>query len=379
MQSVHIVRESAIDRSPRVMMLEGMFDIPVVEKSRHEWDVALDLPDKWNIGVIVGPSGCGKTTITRELFKKSIADKWPWKKSASVIDSFPASMSLRDVTALLSSVGFSSPPSWLKPFSVLSNGEQFRVHLARTLAEIKDIAVVDEFTSVVDRTVAKIGSAAIAKTVRRRGQKLIAVSCHYDILDWLEPDWVYEPAIDRLARGSLWRRPKITLNIRRVDKTAWQLFRQHHYLSADLHRASSCFCAFVENQPAAFCAILSFPHPVTPSWRIHRLVTLPDFQGVGIGNALMDFCAGIYAETKPVSITTSHPALMRSMSARKNWLMTSRPGHRSLQGKTSSLSGDHSTSAGRITAGFRFRGKALSEEYRNFGLDKSCCKIPVAP
>ena len=60
---------------------------------------------------------------------------------------------------------------WLRPFHVLSNGEQFRATIARALAESakgRELVVIDEFTSVVDRTVAQIGSAAIAKTIRRR-------------------------------------------------------------------------------------------------------------------------------------------------------------------------------------------------------------------
>src|SRR5690606_16358303 len=113
--------------------------------------------------------------------------------------------------------GFSSPPAWLRPFHVLSNGEQFRVTMARALAESVGLVVVDEFTSVVDRTVAQIGSAAIAKAVRRRGGRFIAVACHYDIADWLEPDWIYEPHTARFARDRL-RRPDIEIAVRRVHR-----------------------------------------------------------------------------------------------------------------------------------------------------------------
>ncbi len=77
-------------------------------------------------------------------------------------------MAIKEITALLSSVGFSSPLAWLRPFEGLSIGERFRVTMARALAETRDLTVIDELTSVVDRTVAQIGSAAIAKTVRRR-------------------------------------------------------------------------------------------------------------------------------------------------------------------------------------------------------------------
>ena len=112
-------------------------------------------------------------------------------------------MSIKDVTTLLSSVGFSSPPAWLRPYGVLSNGEQFRATLARALAEKSDLCVFDEFTSVVDRVVGQIGSAAVAKTIRRRGSKFVAVTCHDDVLEWLDPDWVYTPADGSFAWRSL--------------------------------------------------------------------------------------------------------------------------------------------------------------------------------
>ena len=160
------------------MQMLGIFDVPPSERSIETWQVNFDLPQEWNIGLIVGPSGSGKTTVARELFGDYIVKDWQWSQNKSILDDFPKDMSIKEITDLLSSVGFSSPPSWVRPFHVLSNGEQFRVNMARTLAESKELSVVDEFTSVIDRTVAQIGSAAIAKTVRRRKQKFIAVSCH---------------------------------------------------------------------------------------------------------------------------------------------------------------------------------------------------------
>ena len=66
-----------------------------------------------------------------------------------------------------------------------------RVDLARALLE-KNFVVFDEFTSVVDRQVAQTACLAIQKAVKRANKKFIAVSCHYDILDWLQPDWVFD-------------------------------------------------------------------------------------------------------------------------------------------------------------------------------------------
>jgi ABC-type ATPase with predicted acetyltransferase domain len=51
--------------------------------------------------------------------------------------------------------------------------------------------VFDEFTSVVDREIAKVSAFVISKAVRRSKKQFIAVTCHYDVVDWLDPDWVF--------------------------------------------------------------------------------------------------------------------------------------------------------------------------------------------
>ena len=66
-----------------------------------------------------------------------------------------------------------------------------RCDIARAMLESKDMFVFDEFTSVVDRNVAQISSFAIQKAIRRNNRKFIAVTCHYDVQDWLMPDWVF--------------------------------------------------------------------------------------------------------------------------------------------------------------------------------------------
>jgi hypothetical protein len=281
-------------------------------------------------------------------------------------------MGIRDIIALLCSVGFSSPPAWVRPFAALSNGEQFRVHLARTLAQMPDLAVVDEFTSVVDRTAARIGSAAVSKAVRKRNQKFVAVTCHYDVLDWLEPDWVYEPHTGALTqnsgpdglRGSLWRRPTIQLEIVRVFPSTWQLFKPHHYLSGNLHRSAMCYAAMVRldddagpAHPAAFVAALPFPHPSRPGWREHRCVCLPEFQGIGIGNALSEFVAGLFrARGKRYTSSTSHPAMIRHRTASPRWKMIRKP---SLGTRHRGLSGGRIGGAGRLMAGFEYVGPVV--------------------
>jgi hypothetical protein len=354
-----IVRETTIQETGRVMQVRGLFDLPPEKTSRVEWDVHLDLPEHWSIGAIIGASGSGKTTVAKELFGENLCHGFEWDACKSVLDGFPKDAGIKDVTALLSSVGFSSPPNWLRPFHVLSNGEQFRVTIARALAEHKDLVVLDEFTSVVDRNVARIGSAAVAKTVRSRKQKLIAVSCHADILEWLLPDWVYEPATDTLtlARGEL-QRPPIELEIFRTDKAAWQLFRPHHYLSTSLSNSAACFIATWRGVPVCFSSWLPLFSGTLPNgYREHRTVTLPDFQGVGIGNVVSAFCASAYrAIGKRAFSTTSHPAMIRSRIKSPLWRVSRGT---SFASKDGNKAVKHAPN--RLTTGFEFIGEPMNK------------------
>lgn len=59
------------------------------------------------------------------------------------------------------------------------------------MLENREMVVFDEFTSVVDRNIAQISSLAIQKAIRRKDAKFIAVTCHYDVQEWLMPDWVF--------------------------------------------------------------------------------------------------------------------------------------------------------------------------------------------
>lgn len=369
---VTVRHSTPVVESARVKQLEGMFEVPPTKVSEVAWDHDLPIEDRhWNVGLVVGPSGCGKSTLVREAFPDALVAGYDWPPDRSIIDAFPKTLGIKEITAILSSVGFSSPPAWLRPFHVLSNGEQFRVTMARAIAEGAALTVLDEFTSVVDRTVAKIGSAAIAKTVRKRDMRFIAVACHYDIIEWLQPDWTYEPATGTFSWRSVQPRPRVTLTIQRVHHSAWKLFRHHHYLDTSLNKAATCFLATVDGMPAAFCAVLPFPHGHRSGWRLHRTVCLPDFQGVGIGNRLNEFVSSMFRATgKPVFSTTGHPAMIHYRARSPVWKLLRKPGQTSRkQGPHTKIKGLNRTAAkNRLTAGFEYVGPVREEDARRFGL-----------
>lgn len=186
----NITKQSKPKETFRVSSVLNAFDLSIDKiKETFEGDITIE-GKEWNIGLIVGSSGTGKSTIAKELFKDSYIYEQKYSE-ASVIDDMPQDKSVKEITKAFTSVGFASPPSWLKPYSVLSNGEKMRCDLANSILQEKDIVVFDEFTSVVNREVAKTGSFAIQKAIRKLNKKFVAVACHSDIIEWLQPDWIY--------------------------------------------------------------------------------------------------------------------------------------------------------------------------------------------
>lgn len=190
MPSFDIIKKSVPEKTYRVSSVLSAFDLDI-EKVKEHFAGNIDIENKeWNIGLIVGSSGTGKSTIAKELFPNEYFFSHQYE-AKSVIDDMPKEKSIKEITKAFTSVGFASPPSWLKPYAVLSNGERMRCDLAKCILDGSDVFVFDEFTSVVNREVAKTGSYAIQKAVRKFNKKFIAVSCHDDIIEWLEPDWIY--------------------------------------------------------------------------------------------------------------------------------------------------------------------------------------------
>ena len=310
MPSFNIVKRNKIkNKSFRVAQLYDQFDLNNTS-FEERFEGSIDLDKEWQIGVIAGKSGTGKSTIAKELFGGYMFT--PQYKAACVIDDFPKMDSV-ELFNTLSGVGFSSPPSWLKPYDVLSNGEKMRVDLARAICEKKEIIVFDEYTSVVDREVAQLGSLALQKAIRRQNKKFIAVSCHFDIIDWLEPDWIFNTDTMQYSytRG-LVQRPAIDIEVYET-RGYWEMFRRYHYLNHSCHKASRQFVAFLNNKPIAFDAFMHMPSNLGALLRGHRLVVLPDYQGLGIAKKMQNIVCEYLAKTyKNIGFTTSQKGFAKS-------------------------------------------------------------------
>ena len=271
------------------------FDYTFEGTSEFEIPVMPSPPKDFKLGVIVGSSGSGKSTLLKQFGNE---EEVTWDNNKSIVSHFNDPI---EANMMLSGVGLNSTPTWRKPRNVLSNGEGFRADLARKL---KNNAVIDEYSSVINREVAKSCSVALSKYIKRHNLKnIILASCHDDILEWLQPDWVYNTDTQEMLRGSL-RQPKIHVQIHRGDRRYWELFARHHYLTSKLPPVVRSFILTWDKRLIGYIASIALPSRIPPLYdgdnrkffRECRTVILPDYQGLGLGTRFSNAVADIHIE-----------------------------------------------------------------------------------
>lgn len=275
----------------------------------------------FQILVITGSSGSGKSQLSKYFGEdKDVI----WNNNKSIISNFE---SKDEGVTKLCATGLSSIPTWCRPYEVLSVGEKFRADLARKL---KSNCVIDEFTSTVNRETALSCSKSLSKYIRQHNlQKCVFVSCHKDFIDCLCPDYVID--LDDECVYDTRRLPCRKFNLSVVETTnkisMWQIFKRHHYLTADLNAVCHMYIAYLNNTPVACCAMLPQPGIAYSdksmngnAWRVHRLVVLPDYQGLGIATSLLNYICDLYSHfKKQVYLRTSHIKLINYMLKSDKW------------------------------------------------------------
>mmetsp|Transcript_6837 Transcript_6837/g.17052 ORF Transcript_6837/g.17052 Transcript_6837/m.17052 type:complete len:799 (-) Transcript_6837:42-2438(-) len=308
------------------------------------------VPTTFVVGLIIGPSGTGKSSLLQQFGTIEIPR---WEHGVPLINHFS---DLDDAQEKLCAAGLVDVTAWLRPYSMLSTGEQHRADFARVIGSG---VCVDEFTSTVDRALAKRIAAAIGALSRARAWSgMVFAGCHSDIAKHLRADWVYDTLTQKLeilapSPGYLPDDFKsemppacvaadppappldvihllspVTLRVRveRCGCNLWQRFAPHHYLSASLAPRSKCFVAVIDDcdenagthrgvqthqrsvnlhSAIGFVAskAIDLPRPkmygtlaLRGCYRESRLVVVPEFQGLGLGKQLSEAVAQLFVD-----------------------------------------------------------------------------------
>lgn len=325
---------SDVSRSFRCQRAADSLDIDAAKKAVHELSVRADLATPYHVGLLLGASGSGKTTLARAVFGDDALET-TLDLARPVIDQFPEAWSYDECAAALAGVGLTSVPCWIRPAVTLSNGQRARAEAALQMARMAagDVVVIDEWTSVVDRTVAKVMSYCIAKHARRVGARVVLCSCHYDVVDWLNPDWVIDcnraEYVDRRAVQPGFRRDeRLAFSVREVDRTSWRFFSKYHYLSdrlpggfirtyglfhGDDQIGFQCFANYVPARPGRAVQMHS-----------NRTVVHPDYAGLGLGIQVINVTSAHMARAGfDVRAKFSSAPVYRAMARQSCWRFTS--------------------------------------------------------
>ena len=281
-----------------------------------EFSHVLEEIQDFNILCIVGASGAGKSTFAKYY---GADEKLIWDNSKCILSNIDENVDL--AIEKLCATGLNSIPTWTKPYNVLSVGERFRASLARKL---KSGCVIDEFTSNVDRMVALSCSTSIGKYIRKHNLKrCVFVSCHKDFIDCLCPDYIIDldDAVIYDSRRLVRRKFELSIYEKTNKSEIWHTFKQHHYLSGELNQAAKCFVAYLKDELVACCYILpQMGGTIQNAWRIHRLVVLPDYQGLGIATAFLKYICDMFKyHGKTIYLRTSNVKLIQYMLHSPLW------------------------------------------------------------
>jgi len=287
--TVEVKLQSEISDSFRCQMACNALDIDINKKSVHHLLVdGISIPEQWHVGLICGASGSGKTTLAKKVFGDNIF-RTILDEDKPIIDQLPANLSYDECAEILSGIGLNSVPCWVRPVKTLSNGQRARAEAALLMVQDAEVICIDEWTSVVDRTVAKAMSHCVQKFAKKRNKQIILLSCHYDIIEWLSPDWVIDCNEQKflLPAGEdffFQRREQLQFNIRKIGRESWKYFSKYHYLSENLPGGEIHLYGLYHNdkQIGFQCFANYTPHRKGKAKIFHsnRTVIHPDYQGL---------------------------------------------------------------------------------------------------
>lgn len=329
-KSVEVVLQSEIFNNFRCKMACDSLDIDISKKSVHRLFIDnISMPLDWNVGVVYGASGSGKTTLAKHLFGKECFNI-NIDENEPVINQFPKEYRYEDCANLLNGIGLTSVVCWVRPIKTLSNGQRARAEAALLMCQNNDLVIIDEWTSVVDRTVAKAMSHCVQKFAKKNNKRIILLSCHYDIIEWIKPDWMIdcnkqEFILPKSKDFFFEERDKIKFDIREVGRETWRYFSKYHYLSEKLPGGKIyTFGLFHgDNQIGFQCFANYTPKRKGEKMIFHsnRTVIHPDYAGLGMGIQLINLTSQYMIENYDYKIMAkfSSVPIFRAMIKQQCW------------------------------------------------------------
>ncbi len=184
---------SSVERTPRVLEIAEGFGLGLSEKEFVIYNNLSIQIEQGDVVYITGQSGSGKSLLLRDLVTQMRKDGLKVADLNSIeLDEKPVIELIGDntvkATDYLAKAGISDAWIYIRKPSELSDGQRYRLKLAKVMESDADVWVADEFGAVLDRVTARVVAFNVAKVARRLGKTLMVATTHTDLIDELAPN-----------------------------------------------------------------------------------------------------------------------------------------------------------------------------------------------
>lgn len=184
---------SSVERTPRVLEIAEGFGLVMSDKKFVVYDnLEIDI-EQGDVIYINGQSGSGKSLLLRDLKDQMTGDGLKVADLNEIeLENRPViellGETIAQATELLALAGISDAWIYIRKPSELSDGQRYRLKLAKLMEMNADVWIADEFGAVLDRVTAKVVAFNTQKIARRLKKTLMVATTHTDLKDELGPD-----------------------------------------------------------------------------------------------------------------------------------------------------------------------------------------------
>lgn len=183
---------SSVERTPRVLEIAEGFGLGLSNKEFVIYD-HLDVEvNPGDVVYITGQSGSGKSLLLQDLVVQmrdeglKVADLNDIRLADKPVIELLGT-STTNAADLLAKAGISDAWIYIRKPAELSDGQRYRLKLAKVMESDADVWVADEFGAILDRVTAKVIAFNMQKVARALGKTLIVATTHTDLKDELAP------------------------------------------------------------------------------------------------------------------------------------------------------------------------------------------------